>query len=146
MTDHPDIAQLSAHLDEELDTATTARISAHLLGCRVCQQSYRDLRELSMDLRQLAAPHPALDVAALLERLPDRQPQQKRTHRRWARLLPGAAAAASLVLGLVIGAGLQSPASDALEPAFSALAILDSTPPGALCRQPELCYLQGRLR
>lgn len=145
MTDHPDITQLSAHLDEELDTATTARISAHLLGCRVCQQSYRDLRELSRDLRLLAAPHPALDMAALLAQLPERQ-QQKSAHRRWARLLPGAAAAASLVLGLVIGAGLQSPTSDALEPAFTALAILDSTPPGALCRQPELCYLQGKLQ
>lgn len=145
MTEHPDISQLSAHLDGELDSAQTAQISSHLLSCRACQQQYRGLRELSLDLSQLPVLTPDLDLAALLGQLPQRQ-QPAGAQSRWRRALPGAAAAASLVLGLLIGAGLHAPAPAVSEPAFAALAILDSTPPGALCRQPELCYLQGKLQ
>lgn len=145
MTEHPDITELSAHLDDELDSTTKARVSAHLLGCPVCRALHRDLRELSTDLSLLPLEEPELDLAALLDQLPERQ-QPASVHARWKRLFPGVAAAASLVLGLFIGTGLQAPASDAHEPAFTALAILDSTPPGALCRQPELCYLQGKLQ
>ena len=141
MTEHPDITQLSAHLDDELDRAATAQVSAHLLACPTCQQQYRRLRELSLDMNQLPVLTPELDIAALLERLAPRQ--QPASQSSWRRALPGAAAAASLVLGLLIGAGLQGPAPAAHEQTFAALAILDSTPPGALCRQPELCYLQG---
>lgn len=144
MTEHPDMTELSAHLDDELDVAAKARVSTHLLGCRRCQEVYRDLRQLSTDLNQLPVHEPDLDLAALLGQLPDR-PQPASVHERWRqRLLPGVAAAASLALGLLLGAGLQPPAPGSLEPAFSTLAILDSTPPGALCRQPELCYLQGK--
>lgn len=142
MTEHPDITQLSAHLDDELDRAATAQVSAHLLACPICQQQYRGLRELSLDMSQLPVLAPELDIAELLGQLPQRQ-HLTSVQSRWRRALPSAAAAASLVLGLLIGAGLHAPAPANHEPAFAALAILDSTPPGALCRQPELCYLQG---
>lgn len=143
MTEHPDISQLSAHLDGELDSAETAQVSGHLLSCQACQQQYRWLRELSLDMEQLPVLMPDLDVTALLGQLPQRQ-HPASVHGGWRRALPGAAAAASLVLGLLIGAGLHAPAPATHEPAFAALAILDSTPPGALCRQPELCYLQEK--
>lgn len=143
MNEHPDISQLSAHLDGELDSTETARVSGHLLSCPACQQQYRGLRDLSSDMNQLPMLTPELDITALLGQLPQRQhPVPAQSH--WRRALPGAAAAASLVLGLLIGAGLDAPASTTHEPAFAALAILDSTPPGALCRQPELCYLQEK--
>ncbi|MFA5677580.1 MAG: zf-HC2 domain-containing protein [Pseudomonas sp.] len=145
MTEHPDITQLSAHLDGELDRTETARLSAHLLSCQACQRQYQAMRELSNDLRQLPTPEPELDLAALLGQLPERQ-QPALTQDRWRRALPGMAAAASLVMGLLIGSNMDSPASRVSEPTFAALAILDSTPPGALCRQPELCYLGRKLQ
>lgn len=144
MTEHPDITQLSAHLDGELDSANTARISGHLLSCQACQWQYRDLRELSNDVRQLPMLEPELDMVALLGQLPERQipvPSDK----RWHPAVPGIAVAAAMILGLFIGTHLHSPIPSTT-PSFAALAILDSTPPGALCRQPELCYLQGNLR
>lgn len=145
MTEHPDISELSAHLDEELDGASTAHISSHLLGCPRCQDQYRALRELSQDMQRLPAFEPELNMTDLLDRLPQRQ-QPGTRHLRRQRLWSGMAAAAALVLGLLIGNGLNSPAIDNREPTFAALAILDSTPPGALCRQPELCYLKGNPR
>lgn len=140
MTEHPDISALSAHLDGELDGAGTARISSHLLSCPPCQYQYRALRELSQDLQRLPAFEPRLDMATLIDQLPER-PQRGRLPSQ--RLLPGVAAAAALALGLFIGSGLHSPSIETGAPTFAALAILDSTPPGALCRQPELCYLMG---
>ena len=144
MTEHPDIQQLSAHLDTELDTSSTAAVSQHLLSCPQCQRRYRQLQRLSRDLQQLPSLQPELDIDALLDRLPARQPQQPATP-RWRRLAPGLSAAAALILGLWIGGSLYSPISTPPAPGLSALAILGSAPPGALCRQPELCYLRGRL-
>lgn len=144
MTEHPDITQLSAHLDGELDSTDTARISGHLLSCQTCQRQYRDLRELSNDMRQLPMLESELDMTALLGQLPERQAPAP-GDKRWHPAVPGIAAAAALVLGLFIGTHLHSPAPNTT-PTFAALAILDSTPPGALCRQPEFCYIQGNLR
>ncbi|WP_185266467.1 anti-sigma factor family protein [Halopseudomonas xiamenensis] len=139
MTEHPDITQLSAHLDNELSSADMAQTSSHLLSCPICQRQYRDLRELSQDMHQLPMLESGLDLPMLLRQLPERQPVARR--QRGRRALSGTAAAASLLLGLFIGTALHS-SVDIREPSFAALAILDNTPPGALCRQPELCYLQ----
>ncbi len=145
MTEHPDITQLSAHLDGELDSTDTARISGHLLSCQTCQRQYQDLRELSNDIRQLPMLEPELDMSVLLGQLPERQVPVPRD-KRWHTAVPGIAVAAAMILGLFIGTHLYSPAPSSEPTFFAALAILDSTPPGALCRQPELCYLQGNLR
>lgn len=144
MTEHPDITQLSAHLDNELNSAEMAQTSRHLLSCPICQRQYRDLRGLSQDMHQLPMLESELDMTALLGQLPERQTPAL-GDKRWHPAVPGIAAAAALVLGLFIGTHLHSP-SPSSTPTFAALAILDSTPPGALCRQPEFCYIQGNLR
>ena len=143
MTEHPDMMQLSTHLDGELDSTETATVSEHLLRCRECQQQYQQMHMLTQDLRQLPDRQPELDIGALLAQLPER-PGRLTYGAGWLRALPGMAAAA-LVLGLLIGANLQLPDVHTSQTSFPALAILDSTPPGALCRQPELCYLKGSL-
>lgn len=142
MTEHPDTLQLSAHLDQELDIQQSTDVSRHLLQCRACRRQYQQLRELSHDLQQLAEIRPAVDIASLLAPLPQRVSAPV-TFRSERRSLSGLAAAAALVMGLLLGNALQPPSPASTEPAFAALSILDSTPPGALCGQPELCYLKG---
>ena len=145
MTEHPDMQQLSAHLDAELDGPGTAAVSRHLLGCPQCQRRYRQLQALGEDLQELPSLQPQLDIGALLDQLPPRRPPQPAT-RRWHRIAPGLGAAAAVILGLWVGNSLHSPATVPPAAELPALAILGSAPPGALCRQPELCYLHGSLQ
>jgi hypothetical protein len=57
----------------------------------------------------------------------------------------GLGAAASVLLGLLLGYALpgQPPGSS---PSHDLLAVLGSTPPGALCARPEFCYLKVNLK
>jgi predicted anti-sigma-YlaC factor YlaD len=90
-------AQLSAWLDQELDAATGAVLTAHLESCEVCRRAWRQLQALDAALGNLAAPVPsglAAKVAA----------QIRRPHRRqgWQ----SAALAACLILGIALGGTL----------------------------------------
>ncbi len=90
-------AQLSAWLDQELDAAAGAALSAHVEGCEACRREWRQLTALDAALGNLAAPVPsglAAQVAAQIRR-PRRRPG-------WQ----SAALAACLVLGIALGGTL----------------------------------------
>jgi anti-sigma factor RsiW len=119
MTEHLDPDTLSALLDGELDTFQRPQAEAHLHGCARCQARFAELRALGDDLRALP---------------------------RRARRLPLAlGAAASLLLGLLLGATV-TPQERPETSASALLAVLGSAPPGGLCARPEFCQPQGVTR
>ena len=52
-------AQLSAWLDDELDAAAGAVLTAHLNGCEACRREWRELTALDAALSNLAAVAPS---------------------------------------------------------------------------------------
>lgn len=90
-------AQMSAWLDDELDAAAGAALTAHLEGCAACRREWRQLTALDAALGNLTAVAPtglAEKVAAQI-----RRPQRRRG---WQ----SAALAACLVLGIALGGTL----------------------------------------
>jgi predicted anti-sigma-YlaC factor YlaD len=86
--------QLSAWLDDELEEAAGAMLTAHLQGCAVCREEWRQLTALDAALGNLAAPVPlglASTVAAKVRRPVRRS--------GWQAI----ALAACLVLGIALG-------------------------------------------
>lgn len=134
-TEHLDMATLSAYLDDELASAERALAETHLGDCPHCRATLAELEVLGQGLRALACPEPP---AELRERLRARFEPAPRPARRWLQTL---SAAAAVLLGLLIGNALpgQPPAAPGR---LDMLAVLGSAPPGALCAQPELCYLK----
>lgn len=141
MTEHLDMTTLSAYLDHELAAAEHARAAGHLATCGQCRATLAELGALSCGLQALScAPPPA----ALRERLDARFASAPR-HAFWQhRWVQPASAAASILLGLLIGSTLQP--SQPPPAALPMLAVLGSAPPGALCARPELCYLKVNSR
>ncbi|KAA0943190.1 MULTISPECIES: zf-HC2 domain-containing protein [unclassified Pseudomonas] len=142
MTEHLDLATLSAYLDNELAPDEHTRAANHLPVCEQCSATLAELGALSRSLQ-------ALPCAALPDKLSERlhaqfapAPGRTRWQRRWMQI---ASAAASIMLGLLIGSALQEP-PQARPAAASMLAVLGSAPPGALCARPELCYLKVNLK
>jgi anti-sigma factor RsiW len=125
MTEHPDLDTLSALLDGELDTFLRPQAEAHLHGCARCQARFAELRALGDDLRAL--------------------PRRVRRAPRARRLPLALGAAASLLLGMLLGSTFTTPQRpDMSAPAL--LAVLGSAPPGGLCARPEFCQPQGVTR
>ncbi len=89
--------QLSAWLDQELDDATGAMISAHLETCVACRRDWQRLQALDAALGSLAAPVPPDLAAKVAERL--RRPRRRQG---WQ----SAALAACLILGIALGGTL----------------------------------------
>jgi anti-sigma factor RsiW len=88
---------MSAWLDDELDAAAGAELTAHLNGCEACRREWRQLTALEAALGNLTAEAPpglAEKVAAQIRR-PRRRPG-------WQ----SAALAACLVLGIALGSTL----------------------------------------
>lgn len=146
MTDHPDMTALSTYLDGELDRAQTAQISRHLAGCIQCQELYRDMQALSLDLQALSRDAPPVNLAARLNGL-SASPQPLLVRHAWRqRLHMSFGAAASLALGLFLGSALQPDNPTLKTSETSILAVLGAAPPGALCARPELCFLKVDLQ
>jgi anti-sigma factor RsiW len=125
MTEHLDPDTLSALLDGELETHLRPLAEAHLHGCARCQTRFAELRALGDALRAL--------------------PRRARRAPRARRLPLALGAAASLLLGLLLGSTFTTPQRpDAFAPAL--LAVLGSAPPGGLCARPEFCQPQGVTR
>ena len=141
MTEHLDMAILSAYLDNELDAAAQRHAAAHLAGCPQCRATLAELDGLGQGLRALACPELPAELQARLQR-PFAPPVRSGWARHWAQ---GIGAAASILLGLLLGYALpgQPPGSS---PRHDLLAVLGSTPPGALCARPEFCYLKVNLK
>ncbi|WP_417781678.1 anti-sigma factor family protein [Stutzerimonas xanthomarina] len=142
MTEHLDMATLSAYLDDELTAADQSHACAHLAVCPQCRGTLAELDKLSQDLRALACPALPAELQARLQR-PFRQPPERTWwSRHWAHTV---GAAASILLGLLIGSALPGQPPSA-SPSHNMLAVLGNAPPGALCARPEFCYLKVNLK
>ncbi|HTN31125.1 MAG TPA: zf-HC2 domain-containing protein [Pseudomonas sp.] len=125
MTEHLYLDTLSALLDGELETAQRPQAQAHLDGCAHCQARFAELRALGDDLRTL--------------------PRRARRVSRTRRLPLALGAAASLLLGMLLGSTFNTPQQPEMS-APALLAVLGSAPPGGLCARPEFCQPQGVTR
>ncbi|HLD65585.1 MAG TPA: zf-HC2 domain-containing protein [Pseudomonas sp.] len=141
MTEHLDLATLSAYLDNELTTDERADATEHLLACAHCRATLNELDALGRGLRALPCPPlPAELQARLQTRF---APVSRRAWQRgWAQ---AASAAASILLGLLLGSALPD-ASPTTAPTHNMLAVLGNAPPGALCTRPEFCYLRVNIK
>ncbi|WP_313054695.1 anti-sigma factor family protein [Pseudomonas lopnurensis] len=68
MTEHLDMAILSAYLDNELDAAAQRHAAAHLAGCPQCRATLAELDGLGQGLRALACPELPAELQARLQR------------------------------------------------------------------------------
>ncbi|MFM7203231.1 MAG: zf-HC2 domain-containing protein [Myxococcota bacterium] len=80
-TRHPDIEQLSAWLEGDLEPATHASLQAHVAGCAHCQAEVEGLREFLNAVQQL----PTLEApAGFTQRVMEQVEQaERRTFRYW---------------------------------------------------------------
>lgn len=145
----PRTEQLSALIDGELAAAARAEITAHAECCLLCGAMFKDLNDLRVALRPLAATRPGFDLTPLIEeRLaarakPQRPPHDRSWRRGWQLLPSGLAAAGVLTAGVYLGALLAGGAgATAMRPA--AMALFDPVPPGGLCVGVQSCYPLGR--
>jgi anti-sigma factor RsiW len=114
---HPDVDELSAYVDGELDTARAREVGAHVAACAGCTDDLRALRLVAAELAALPAPTMPADVAARLDEAIARErgaqparggdvlPGKRRASPGWAT---GAAAAVAVGLLAVIGIGALS--------------------------------------
>ncbi|HEN8614877.1 TPA: zf-HC2 domain-containing protein, partial [Pseudomonas aeruginosa] len=103
MTEHLDMAILSAYLDNELDAAAQRHAAAHLAGCPQCRATLAELDGLGQGLRALACPELPAELQARLQRPFAPPPVRSWWARHWAQ---GIGAAASVLLGLLLGYAL----------------------------------------
>ena len=143
MTEHPHIETLSAYLDGALEEHEQRRAAQHLGECVRCTEVVRELQQISLGLQALLPENPPVDLAARVVTLLDSPRPVTYRHRNWHRRLPSAiGAAASVLLGLLIGFALAPGQAVPDSPGLGALVVLGSAPPGAICARPESCYLK----
>jgi anti-sigma factor RsiW len=149
MTEHtPDLPELSAYLDGELDAAAQQRIATHLAACPRCAACLARLRAISADFRALPEDSLGFDLAGVIEgRLAEtpRRPTQRRERDWWLRLPVAIGAAASIAAGVLMGSALVTGGA-ATAPRMTAMRVFDTMPPGNLCIGLESCYVKGSLK
>lgn len=149
MTEHaPDLPELSAYLDGELDAAAKQRVASHLATCQRCAASLTRLRALSADFRALPEESIGFDLAGVIEgRLAGtpHRPAESRERGWWLRLPVAVGAAASIAAGVFMGSALVTGGA-ATAPRMTAMRVFDTMPPGNLCIGLESCYVKGSLK
>jgi anti-sigma factor RsiW len=120
--------KLSAWLDDELDEATAAALSAHVEQCAACRRAWHQLRALNAALDRLTVPTPAGLAEKVAARLP------RRPRRQWWQSV---ALAACLVMGVALGStlarsfhGLTTPSDNNTE--VASLEVFQDFPQGSL--------------
>ncbi|MBA3031541.1 MAG: zf-HC2 domain-containing protein [Gammaproteobacteria bacterium] len=144
----PDLPELSAYLDGELDAGERQRVAAHLSACATCATHLADLQALSAGLKALPEDKLGFDLAGIIEgRLASAtHPPAARRRRDWWLGLPVAVgAAASIAAGVFMGAALVAGGA-ATAPRMAALRVFDAMPPGNLCIGLESCYVKERVK
>ena len=142
----PGPEDLSAYVDGELPADDHARIAAHLASCTACAALHAELVELSVAFASLPDERLGFDLSQVvrgrIEALPPRREPGRRPRWRamdWRGWLPvGAAAIASLSLGLALGTSLVAPV--VVAPAISPLQVFAPVAPGGLCPGLGSCW------
>jgi anti-sigma factor RsiW len=119
--------QLSAWVDDELDTATAAAVADHMDGCEACQREWRQLKALEAALSHLVAPVPlGLAEKVLAQVRPPRR-------RQWWQSV---ALAACLVVGIALGGSMArifyAPGASHTEAEVASLEVFEDFPQGSL--------------
>ncbi len=141
----PDLPQLSAYLDGELDARAQQRVAAHLATCPVCAARFAQLQALSASFQALPEEPLGFDLAGVIEGRLANTPRRPATPRRFSPLgwWPVAVGAAlSITVGLFMGSTLVT-ASAVTTPRMTAMRVFDPMPPGSLCIGFEACYVKG---
>lgn len=146
----PRTEQLSALIDGELAEPARAELTMHAGGCPLCGAMLKDLSDLRVALRPLAAARPGFDLAPLIDQRlatrdkPRRPPARDRSLWHGWRIVPsGLAAAGVLTAGVYVGTLLAAGTGRAVvQPA--AMAMFDPIPPGGLCIGSPSCFPPGR--
>jgi anti-sigma factor RsiW len=146
----PRTVELSACLDHQLEARDRERIEAHVASCAVCAAELADLRVLRADLKALPDETLGFDLGSVIEgRLAQRpRPAPRRRPGRpvfgWLPL--GVGMAASVSLGITLGAMLTTGTGAGLAPGVAAMAVFDPVAPGGLCIGLEACYARGAVK
>ncbi len=143
----PDLPQLSAYLDGELDARVRQRVAAHLAACPACSAQLERLRALSADFQALPEESLGFDLAGVIEGRLASAPRPRARPRRFGPLgwWPVAAGAAlSIMVGTFMGSALV-PASALTAPRLATMRVFDTMPPGSLCIGFESCYVKANV-
>lgn len=143
----PDLAELSAYLDGELDAGGRQRVAAHLAACRACSAHFAELQALSAGFRALPSETLGFDMAGVIEGRLAHAPRKPATRRRdwWSGLPIAVGAAASITAGVLMGSTLVAGGA-ATTPRMAAMHVFDTMPPGNLCIGLESCYVKGSVK
>ncbi|MDP2810759.1 MAG: zf-HC2 domain-containing protein [Rhodocyclaceae bacterium] len=143
----PDLPELSAYLDGELDSGGRQCVAAHLVACAPCAARLAELQALSARFRALPEEKLGFDLAGVIEgRIAARRPPAARGRHGWFGQWPVAiGAAASIAAGVFMGSALVA-GSGAMAPRVAALRVFDTMPPGNLCIGLESCYVKGSVK
>ena len=141
----PDLPELSAYLDGELDAGERQRVATHLSSCAPCAACLVELQALSAALKALPGETLGVDLAGVIEgRLANapRPPAVRRRRDWWFGLPVAIGAASSIAAGVFLGSTLVA-GSAATAPRMAALRVFDAMPPGNLCIGLDSCYVKG---
>lgn len=144
----PDLDQLSAYLDRELDPGEQRRVAAHLATCPLCTAQLGELQELAVGLRALPTESLGVDLAGVIEGRIAAAPRLAMPGRRrgWLGRWPVAlGAAASIAVGVFMGSALVAGGAVST-PRVTALHVFDALPPGSLCIGLDSCYVKGSVK
>lgn len=147
-THAPDLAELSAYLDHELDAGERRRVAAHLATCPACTAYLARLEALSSSVRALPDEGLGFDLAGVIEGRLAAAPRRAvlKPGRGWQLGWPLAVgAAASIAAGVFMGSALVAGGA-ATAPRVAALSVFDTMPPGNLCIGLESCYVKGSIK
>lgn len=141
----PDLVQLSAYLDSELDAQTRQQVAAHLAACPLCAARLGELQALSARFKTLPEERLGFDLAGVIEGRLAALPRPRGARQRpappgWWPVAIGAAL--SLTFGTFMGTMLVG-AGAATAPPMAAMRVFDALPPGNLCIGLDSCYAKG---
>jgi anti-sigma factor RsiW len=137
--------ELSAYLDDELDGKSRLKFEMHLGGCSACKEMLQNLRSLRECFQALPQQEVGFDLAPGVLAAAGRRTSATRWPRLnlWQLLPVSFTAAATISLGVFLGASLTSP-HDA-EPVASTLAMFDPIPPGGICIGFAECFPKEKI-
>jgi len=144
----PDLPELSAYLDGELDAGGRQRVAAHLATCPDCAAHLVELQALSADFQALPDEKLGFDLAGVIEGRLAHAPRKPAAHRRrdwWSGLPVAVGAAASIAAGVFMGSTLVAGGA-VTAPRMAAMRVFDTMPPGNLCIGLESCYVKGSVK